>query len=246
MFEQFAFYFPAKDVDKQIHLYLPDNYEESKEHFPVVYMYDGHNLFFDEDATYGTSWGLLDFMDTYDKQVIIVGIECSHEEGERIREYCPYPVDTQYFGHVAGYGDVYMDWLVNELKPFIDDNYPTLPDREATAIAGSSMGGLMAFYSVIAHNDVFSKAGALSPAFGFAVPELEAEIAQHDIDPDTRVFFSYGDEEVNFERLKPTATFNDAIIEAGGETHVHIEEGGDHSEATWRKQNRLYMDFLWK
>lgn len=246
MIEQFAFYFPAKNVDKQIHLYLPEGMSESKERYPVVYMYDGHNLFFDSDATYGTSWGLGDFMAAYDKELIIVGIECSHEEGERIREYCPYPVENDYFGQVDGYGDQLMDWLVNELKPFIDDNYPTIPDREGTAIVGSSMGGLMAFYSVVAYNEVFSKAGVLSPAFGFCIPELTAELSQHEMASDTRVFFSFGEAEANEERLDQLAYFNQAVVEAGGTAYMHVEAGGDHSEATWRAQNQLYMDFLWK
>lgn len=64
---------------RMIHVYLPDNYNESQEQYPVMYMFDGHNLFCDEDATYGKSWGLKDFLDNYDKKLIIVGIECNHE-----------------------------------------------------------------------------------------------------------------------------------------------------------------------
>lgn len=246
MFEQFAFYFPAKDVDKQIHLYLPDHLSESKERFPVLYMFDGHNLFFDEDATYGTSWDLLHFMDTYDKDLIIVGIECSHEEGERLREYCPYSVETEHFGQIDGYGDQNMNWLVNELKPFIDDNYPTIADRTGTAIAGSSMGGLMAYYAAIVHNQTFSKAAALSPAFGFCAEELMGEFVHHEISPDTRVYLSFGDQEVNQDRLKEAGYFEQAILDRSGKTYMHLEKDGDHSESTWAAQNQLYMDFLWK
>ena len=38
---------------RTMHLYLPDDYDESNEHYPVIYMYDGHNLFDDKDETYG-------------------------------------------------------------------------------------------------------------------------------------------------------------------------------------------------
>lgn len=245
MFEQFAFYFPFKDVDKQIHLYLPDRLSESKERYPVLYMFDGHNLFFDEMATYGRSWDLLDFLGTYNKELIVVGIECSHEDGERLREYCPYSVDAAHFGQIDGYGDHFMDWLVNDLKPFIDDNYPTIAGRVGTAIAGSSMGGLMAYYGGVVHNETFSKAAALSPAFGFCFDELMAEFAHQQINPDTRIYFSFGDQEVNESRLDQASYLEQAILDRGGDTYMHLAAGGDHSEATWAAQNQLYMDFLW-
>ena len=84
MIEKFEHYFPLKQTFKQIHVYLPDDYADSEERYPVMYMYDGHNLFNDHDATYGTSWGLKDFLEQYDKQLIIVGIECSHNGNERL------------------------------------------------------------------------------------------------------------------------------------------------------------------
>ena len=81
-----CYYWP-KGENRMLHIYLPENYDTSGERYPVMYMFDGHNLFFDEDATYGTSWGLYDFMKGYDKQVIIVGMECSHRGNERLEEY---------------------------------------------------------------------------------------------------------------------------------------------------------------
>ncbi|MGH2067207.1 alpha/beta hydrolase, partial [Aerococcus sp. L_4] len=177
--------------------------------------------------------------------LIVVGIECSHEDGERLREYCPYSVDTAHFGQIDGYGDHFMDWLVNELKPFIDDNYPTIAGRVGTAIAGSSMGGLMAYYAAVVYNQIFSKAAALSPAFGFCFDELVAELARQSIDQDTRLYLSFGDQEVNEGRLDQASYLEQAFLDRGGETYMHLAAGGDHSEATWAAQNHLYMDFLW-
>ena len=59
--------------------------------------FDGHNLFLNSDATYGKSWGLADFLDHYDKKLIIVGIECNHEGNERLSEYCPYNLNSRLF-----------------------------------------------------------------------------------------------------------------------------------------------------
>lgn len=55
-------------LQRRLHIYLPDDYYQSKETYPVMYMFDGHNLFYDEDATYGKSWGLKEFLDQYDKK----------------------------------------------------------------------------------------------------------------------------------------------------------------------------------
>ena len=72
------FYFPFAGENRMLHIYLPDDYDESDERYPVMYMFDGHNLFYDSDATYGKSWGMKDFLDSWDKKIIIVGAECSH------------------------------------------------------------------------------------------------------------------------------------------------------------------------
>jgi len=58
MVQKFDYWFPPAGENRRIHLYLPDEYKWSQERYPVLYMFDGHNLFFDSDATYGKSWGL--------------------------------------------------------------------------------------------------------------------------------------------------------------------------------------------
>ena len=76
--------YPPKGTDRPLHIYLPDNYEASGERYPVMYFFDGHNLFTDEDATYGKSWGMKEFLEGWDKDMIIVGIECGHDGYERL------------------------------------------------------------------------------------------------------------------------------------------------------------------
>ena len=65
-------------VNRPLHIYLPENYDSTQERYPVMYFFDGHNLFYDADATYGKSWGLKNFLDGWDKNMIVVGMECSH------------------------------------------------------------------------------------------------------------------------------------------------------------------------
>lgn len=134
---------------RRAYIYLPESYEkEPEKRYPVMYMFDGHNVFFDEDATFGKSWGMNKFMENSKKDLIIVGVECNHEGNKRLIEYAPFHYENSEHGKIKGKGNVYMNWLVNTLKPYVDENYRTLPDRKNTIIAGSSMGGLMAMYAV--------------------------------------------------------------------------------------------------
>ena len=90
--------FTPANKTRGLHIYLPDNYNETNERYPVMYFFDGHNLFFDEDATYGKSWGLKDFLDGWGKDIIIVGLECGHEGNERLVEFCPYTFHGRFWG----------------------------------------------------------------------------------------------------------------------------------------------------
>ena len=74
------------DEERRVYVYLPDSYRRSQKRYPVLYMFDGHNLFFDSDATYGKSWGLKKYMDQSKTQLIIVAVECSHA-GSRIGKH---------------------------------------------------------------------------------------------------------------------------------------------------------------
>lgn len=247
MLEKYDVYLRPFNCQRTLHIYLPNDYYQSDERYPVVNMFDGHNLFLNSDATYGKSWGLADFLDHYDKKLIIVGIECNHEGNERLSEYCPYNLNSRYFERVQGKGIQTLDWLVYELKPMIDQKYRTYPFRECTAIAGSSMGGLMAFYGVIKYNQYISKAACLSPAFGLCKKRLERDLPQN-LNPDTRIYMSLGTEE--FKRpqrfIKNIQEFNDYIVSQGATSYINIIPGGHHNESEWEKQNELYMNVMWK
>ena len=136
----------TKSTPRNLYISVPDEIKEHPERtYPVVYMFDGHNLFFDEHATYGKSWGLKEYLEDHQVPVIVVGVECNHQGTGRLDEYSPYRARSE-FGELKGNGGIYMDWLVTELKPYIDSHYPTKPDRFHTFIAGSSMGGLMSLF----------------------------------------------------------------------------------------------------
>ena len=238
-------------LDRMLHIYLPDDYEESEARYPVMYMYDGHNLFYNEDATYGKSWGLQEFMRQWENQLIIVGIECNHEGNKRLEEFSPYDFRDFDGQRIHGTGKVFMQWVVDELKPLIDTHFRTKPEREHTGIGGSSMGGLMAYYTVVAHNDVFSKAACLSSAVGFCYDAMREELTSAGpLLPDTRVYMSWGSKESGRKPglVKYTCTnleFSHLLVERGAVTYPYLQAFGGHCEADWEKQNAIYMPFLW-
>ena len=130
------------DAPRKAYIYLPEYYDDDpNRRFPVMYMFDGQNIFLDEDATYGKSWGMYNFMQWTRKPLISVAVECNRF-GERFNEYAPFTYENREHGFINSRGRLYMNRLINELKPYVDANYRTLPDRKNTIIAGSSMGGL--------------------------------------------------------------------------------------------------------
>ncbi len=235
---------PAEAV-RTLHIHLPQGYYDTDERYPVMYYFDGHNLFSDADATYGKSWGLEEFLNQWEKPIIVVGIECGHAEGERLREYCPYHVEGGWLGEIFGTGDETVRWMAEQLKPMIDREYRTWPFREATGIAGSSMGGLMSLYAVTKYNAVFSKAGCLSSSLLDPHGALRRDITESEIDPDTRIYLSWGTEEGGGRMAAGNEAVARLLTEKGANVRLYCQQGGRHCEADWEKQNPLYLDFLW-
>ena len=154
-------------------------------------------------------------------------------------------------------GQATMDWIVGEIKPMIDRDYRTLPDREFTGIGGSSMGGIMALYAGVRYNHVFSRAACVSSAIGFCVRPTMKDIRNCPIRPGSRFFLSWGTREAyglkdptRQDRSSRTYKWNkrasDLLRERGAETKLYCQVEGRHCEADWEKQNPIYMDYLWK
>ena len=251
------FLYTPKGKNRPLHIHLPDDYFTSGEHYPVMYFFDGHNLFSDSDATYGKSWGMAAFLQDWPKKMIIVGIECGHEGYERLSEYLPYSANkTSSFGKTIPMGSQTMDWIVEEIKPMIDREYRTIPFRECTAIGGSSMGGIMALYAGVHYNRWFSKAACISTAMGFCMRPLMADIKASDLSADTRFFLSWGTHEA-YGIEDPTredttsktygwhCRVREGLEKKNVQTALFCQVGGYHCEASWEQQVPLFMDYLW-
>ena len=235
------------DKERRAYIYLPDSYEnEPEKRYPVMYMFDGHNVFFDEDATYGKSWGMNEYLQRTGKQLIVVAVECNHEGNGRIVEYSPMNYENALTGAVKGKGAIYMNWLTKELKPYIDANYRTLPDRMNTMIAGSSLGGLMALYGATAYNKVFQRAACLSPSLWIAPGKIVEQIAKTRIANDTCIYMDYGSLEMYNHAASPESLIAVGHILLSKRVNMtfRIVPGGTHSESSWEKQIPIFMECL--
>ena len=153
-------------------------------------------------------------------------------------------------------GQTTMDWIVKEIKPYIDSKYRTVPFRECTAIGGSSMGGIMALYAAVHYNQWFSKAACVSSAMGFCIRPLMKDMRSTPMSPDTRIFLSWGTHEAygiqdptKEDRHSKTYGWNkraaDQAQAAGAAVRLFCQVGGYHCEEYWEKQVPIFMDFLW-
>ena len=254
--EKCDFAFLTEGKNRPLHIYLPAGYDESEQQYPVMYFFDGHNLFFNEDATYGKSWGMKTFLDQCGKDMIVVGIECGHEGDERLSEYLPYKPDKGFYSKYEAVGEQTMQWLINEVKPYIDMNYRTCPFRECTGVGGASMGGIMALYAVTRHNQWFSKAACVSSAVGHCMGAIQEDFKTVEISANTRVFLSWGTLEAwgvqnvwQEDTVSKTYDWNkqiaDFVESFEAKTMMYCHVGGGHCEKDWEKLVPKFMKFLW-
>jgi len=249
MFETWNVTIPALTgaARRKAYIYVPERPPQAAvQRFPVLYMFDGHNLFFDWEATYGKSWGLLQYMERTQLPLIIAAVECNHGRNhERLKEYCPFACEMPDVGRVRGQGRETMEWLVHDFKPYVDRCYPTLSDWKHTLIGGSSMGGLMSLYAVTAYNHIFSRCAALSPSLWFAKDHMERMLTPQHVRRGTVVYMDYGEREL--ERRDMAGAFGRAaalLMGRGVLVTSRIVPDGEHNEASWEKQTPFFMNTL--
>lgn len=227
---------------RNILVYLPSSYLRSERPYPVLYMHDGQNLF-DPATSFAGAWGVDEALARAPKKgrrAIVVGIP--NMGVERIREYSPF-VDIQNGG---GLGDLYLDFILQTVKPLIDERYRTLPDWESTGIAGSSLGGLISLYAFFRQPAAFGYVGALSPALWFADGAIFDAVREAPFVPG-RIYLDVGTREGD-GTLANARMMRDMLVEKGyelGKDLMWVEDkGGMHNEAAWGRRLRGAFPFL--
>ena len=238
------------DRDIPVHMYLPDNYMNEHKDYPVLYMFDGHNLFLDEDATYGRSWRLRQEIPGVFPDLIVVGIECSHHGYDRLAEYAPYAFYDKEFGKAfPGHGSMTMDFILSDLKPYIDEHFPTKRGRMYTWIGGSSCGGLMALYGLYAYSSTFSKGLVISPYIVPSQSAILAGIASSYIKHPSSAYISWGAAEGSrghefVEETKAITEISNLLLKKGVKLEFNLKMYGRHCEEDWQKEAPEFLEFL--
>ena len=230
---------PQLDTLKTIRLYLPKGYETSKERYPVIYMHDAQNLF-DTLTAFSGEWQVDEFLDTQKGQkVIVVGID--HGNEKRIAELTPFPHEI----YGGGEAEAYLNFLVQTLKPHIDSSYRTLPKAENTAIFGSSLGGLVSFYAILKHSEIFGKAGVFSPSFWFSEKIYDFTEGSN-LNKNFKIYILGGTAEG--ESLIPDIRRMEQLLLKKGlppkKLKIKIVEGGEHNEGFWRAEFPAAFNWL--
>lgn len=221
-------------ISHKIWVYVPPNYATSTKKYPVIYMHDAQNLF-DAKTSYIGEWevdeSLNKLFETTGKGFIVVGIENGGKE--RINEYTPW-THEKYGG---GKGAIYIDFIVNTLKPYIDSTYRTKPEQKYTGLMGSSLGGLISYYGGLKYPNTFGKIGALSTSFWFSPSVINFTKTRGAI-KDMKLFLLVGKKEGD-EMVLGTEQARDLLIEAGFKSKnitSKIVSEGEHNETFWKNQ----------
>ncbi|MBM4280626.1 MAG: alpha/beta hydrolase [Deltaproteobacteria bacterium] len=222
--------FDVHGVTRSIRVYTPPGYAENPlRRYPVVYMADGKNLFFPDEAFAGHEWRVDETMDRLDqmnaiRKAIVVGIHTA----DRMRDYTK-----------PGY-EAYGRFVVEHLKPYVDAHFRTRPGPHDSVVMGSSLGGVVSLYLAWQHPDVFGRAACLSSTFG-VFDDLFDRIA-HEPRRDILLYLDSGWPRDNYDA---TNAMRDLLVVRGYRLGVDLLQfsapEGLHTEASWAA--RLHIPF---
>ncbi|MEY3368097.1 MAG: hypothetical protein RI973_1252 [Bacteroidota bacterium] len=223
---------PPLGQHRRIAALLPHDYDRSGKHYPVLYLQDGQNLL-EYRSPFG-NWHvdhrLAEMAEKGQGDLIVIAID--HAEQDRVREFSP-PEVTR-FG--VSQGRQYANYMVDELKPYVDRHFRTLPDRQNTGIGGSSMGGLISIYSAFIFPEVFGKMMVFSPSL-WLTPKIYFQAIDFFNPFDTKIYLYAGGKESdtmipNVQRLR-SALQRKGLDGSKIEFHLSIDPEGEHNEAKW-------------
>jgi predicted alpha/beta superfamily hydrolase len=235
------FEMPQFDRKRAVYILLPHNYEKSNKNYPVIYLQDAQNLF-GEGSSYG-NWSI-------DKQLAVLSarghgdvivVAIAHGEEQRFQEYSPY--SNEKLG--KGQGRKYAQFLAKTLKPYIDKNFRTRPDRESTGIGGSSLGGLISIYAGLMFPETFGRLMVFSPSLWIS-PNIYFDAIDFLSHLPTRIYVYAGGKESkamipNVEKLKQT--FERQGVKKT-QINLSLNPEGKHSEDQWGKEFPKAIEWL--
>jgi predicted alpha/beta superfamily hydrolase len=231
-----AVHSPQLDNRRDLYVCVPATLAPGDTGYPVIYMQDGQNLF-DPARSFAGTWGVdeaLAWASRRGLDAIVVGIPNMGDA--RIAEYDPF-VEA---------GERYLDFVTHTVKPLVDGQFPTLPDRTHTGIAGSSMGGLISLYAFFKYPEVFGFVAALSPSLWFTDGALLDLVARAPRVPG-RLYLDVGMREGE-QTVALGRRLRDLLLAKGYEPSRDFrwveDQAGVHHESAWGRRFRQALPFL--
>jgi len=229
---------PELDNRRELYIYVPAAPARGARRYPVIYMQDGQNLF-DPALSFAGTWGVdkaLSWASRRGLDAIVVGIPNMGDA--RLAEYDPF----------RGTGDRYLAFVTHTVKPLVDAQFPTLPDRRHTGIAGSAMCGLISLYAFLRYSESFGFAAALSPSLWFADGALLDLVARAPRVPGGgRLYLDVGMREGQ-QTVALARRLRDLLLAKGyegGRDFRWVEDrDGVHHESAWGSRFRHALPFL--
>lgn len=227
---------------RRIWVYLPPDYASNTRRYPVVYMHDGQNVF-SQTTSYAGEWQVDETLDALHARgagvPIVVAVD--HGGDARMQELSPWT--NSRFGEASG--ETYLRFITDTVKPYIDSHYRTRPSAAHTGIMGSSMGGLMSHYAIVARPDIFSRAAVFSPSFWYSQSSFQfAE--QHPLPDSHRVYMNVGEKEGSqmVDGMQAMASLHRAQQHPDEALSTTVVADAQHNETFWREQVTPALAFL--
>jgi predicted alpha/beta superfamily hydrolase len=245
--------FPSRILHnhRNIIIYLPPSYKtENNKRYPVLYMHDGNNIFDNRTAFGGVDWQVDETAQAliekgFMKEVIIVGI---YNTMGRLEEYTPVYCPL----HGGGKGKDYLNFIIKELMPTINNKFRTMTGAKDTGIMGSSLGGLISLYAGFEHPEVFGNIGVVSPSLWWADNYMEKEYLPSKTKPGIKIWLDMGSHEGVINQkgdsvcIKNTRAVNKLLLKMGFKKEHDLfyfeHKGATHDESSWA--SRIHMPLL--
>ena len=236
---------------RRVRVLLPKNYEtDTDRRYPVVYFHDGQNVFYSKEAYVGHSWKVIPAIKRNPdiSRMIVVAID--NDGLQRMNEYSAWKykesnIPGMQFG---GKGIEYGEFVMEVVKPFIDQEYRTLADREHTAMIGSSLGGNITQFLGLEYQDQIGCLGVFSSANWLHQEAFDRYIERKKLYADQRIYIYVGTEEADdTDKTLMAGNIKQAYIDSSLRYYhdviqqgvaleniaIRIQSGAIHHEEAW-------------
>ena len=238
-----------------LRIWLPPGYDDTGNggrRYPVLYLNDGQNLFEAATSFTGIEWQVDETAERLIREgavppMIIVGIDNTGEE--RLREYMPHR--SMHPRMLRVQGKYYPDFLMKEVMPFVEGNYRVASGPENTGFGGSSLGALIALYTVIARPGVIGRLLLESPSLWASGRRSIKESRSGRIWPE-RIFLAVGTAETGsaeqsrtvVDDVRELAAIMRRAVLSEKRLRLVIEDGAGHNETAWAERFPEALQFL--